>query len=458
MQPPRVPDSIRSNRLSAETYAENFSDLHPLLSEHQAFVEADRCYYCADAPCQTACPTSIDIPAFIREISTENPLGAAKTIFDSNILGGTCARVCPVETLCEQACVREFAEGKPVKIGQLQRYATDAAMAAHYQPFQRAAATGKKIAIVGAGPAGLACAHGLAQQGHDIDLFEARDKLGGLTEYGIAAYKVTNDFAQREVEFILSIGGISVKTNQVLGEDIFIDRLLNDYAAVFVAVGLGGVNQLGIQGSDGAVRGIEDAVNFIAKLRQSKNLSTLPIGKNIVVIGGGMTAVDIAVQSKRLGAETVTILYRRSQDEMKASGYEQQLAQTNGVVLRCNTAPVSLQSHQGWVTAIDCVETAEKNGKLVETDHRFSLECDMVFPAIGQVFVPAAVEASGARKLEQIVDSSGRIKVDSDYRTALPKLWAGGDCVSRGVDLTVAAVEAGKIAARSIHSSLSQGK
>ena len=456
MTNPSVPDRVKTNRLETNRYEENFGDLHPPLTEHQAFVESDRCYYCADAPCLTACPTGIDIPAFIREIMGENPLGAAQTIFNSNILGGSCARVCPTETLCEEACVREFSEGKPVKIGQLQRYATDAAMAANYRPFTRAAESGKTIAVVGAGPAGLAAAHGLAVQGHAVTLFEAKAKLGGLNEYGIAAYKVADEFARREVDFILSIGGINPKTNQVLGRDIFLHHLLHDYDAVFLAMGLAGVNSLGISEA-GKINGVEDAVQFIAKLRQTKNLATLPIGKNIVVVGGGMTAVDAAVQSKLLGAESVTLLYRRDQSEMKASRYEQELAQTHGVTIRCNAMPVALQQTNGWVTAVDCAETESKGGKLITSDRRFTLAADMVFTAIGQQFIEAPLTPSDKKAaplapdiMQKLLHPTGRIAVDSHYHTKIDNLWAGGDCVAMGQDLTVAAVEAGKIAAAAI--------
>ncbi|MDI9348870.1 MAG: NAD(P)-dependent oxidoreductase [Candidatus Symbiobacter sp.] len=448
--------NLHGQWLDAQKYAENFGDLHPPLTPHQAFVEADRCYYCADAPCQTACPTGIDIPAFIREIMADNPLGAAQTIYNSNILGGACARVCPTETLCEQACVREFAEGKPVKIGALQRYATDVAMDAKYQPFKRTAKTGKRIAVVGGGPAGLACAHGLAVQGHEVTIYESRDKLGGLNEYGIAAYKVPDNFAQTEVDFVLSIGGITTKTGQALGRDVFLPHLLRDYDAVFLAIGLAGVNQLGFAHSD-KLGGIEDAVSFIAKLRQAKDLAQVPVGKNVVVVGGGMTAIDAAVQSKLLGAAAVTLVYRRDQDDMKASPYEQELAQTHGVTLRCNAVPVALYGNKDWVTSVECAETESRNGKFLTTDRRFTLAADMVLTAIGQVFVPAPVAAQNdAAKMQLLVGEHGRIVVDDSYHTRVEKLWAGGDCVERGQDLTVAAVEAGKIAAASIHHSFSR--
>src|SRR5262245_14863164 len=231
----RTPD-IASGRLTPEEYAANFSDLHPPLEKHQAFVEDDRCYFCYDAPCVQACPTGIDIPMFIREILTDNPKAAAETILSANILGGMCARVCPTETLCEEACVREKAEGKPVRIGELQRYATDTLMTEGRQPFERAPATGKCVAVVGGGPAGLSCAHRLAMHGHDVVIYDAKPKLGGLNEYGIAAYKTVNGFANAEVDFILSIGGISIEAGKALGRDFTLADLRAKYDAVFVGL------------------------------------------------------------------------------------------------------------------------------------------------------------------------------------------------------------------------------
>lgn len=437
---------IAAGRLPEDAYAENFSDLHPLLDQHEAQVEADRCYFCYDAPCMQACPTSIDIPQFIRQISTGNPTGAAKTIFAQNILGGMCARVCPTETLCEQVCVREVAEGKPVKIGELQRYSTDHFMSEFSStPFTRAAATGKKVAVVGAGPAGLSCAHRLAVHGHDVTLFDAREKAGGLNEYGIASYKSVDDFAAREVDFILSIGGIEVRTGMRLGTNLDLATLRAEYDAVFLGIGLGGVNALGLEGEDKS--GSIDAVDYIADLRQSKDLSELPVGRRIVVIGGGMTAVDIAVQTKLLGAEDVTIAYRRGQDRMNASEYEQQLAQTSGVRIMTWAQPKGLVGENGAITAIELERTQEQNGSLTGTGEVITLPADMVFKAVGQTLVQA--DLGDALSLEK-----GRIVVDADRKTNLVDVWAGGDCVLGGEDLTVAAVEDGKIAAESINAAL----
>jgi len=447
MSAERMPDIARG-RLSPEDYARNFSDLHPPLERHEAFVEADRCYFCYDAPCVTACPTSIDIPLFIREILTDNPKGAAETIFAQNILGGMCARVCPVETLCEEACVREAAEGKPVKIGHLQRYATDVLMESGAHPFTRAAPTGKRVAVVGGGPAGLSCAHRLATHGHEVVIYEARPKIGGLNEYGIAAYKVPGGFAQREVDFVLSVGGITVQTGKALGRDISLDELQRSFDAVFVGLGLAGVNAVTL--TEDELEGTRHAVHYIAELRQAEDLSTLPVGHHVVVIGGGMTAIDKAVQAKRLGAEDVTMVYRRGPERMGASQFERDLAQTDGVKIKYNAQPRRLIETNGHVTGVEFEYTTERDGRLAGTGKTFVIEADMVFWATGQAFTPEALNGAA----ETIALRDGRISVDAERRTSLPGVWAGGDCVYGGEDLTVVAVEDGKIAAESIHRAL----
>ena len=440
----RKPD-IAAGRLSVSDYASNFGDIHPPLDHHEALVESDRCYFCHDAPCMKACPTSIDIPMFIRQIHTGHPKSAARTIFDQNIFGGMCARVCPTETLCEEVCVRQEAEGKPVKIGLLQRYATDSWMADAAQPYQRKPRTGKKVAVVGAGPAGLACAHRLAMHGHDVTVFEARAKSGGLNEYGIASYKSTHDFAQKEVDFILGIGGITVQHGKKLGDGLTLAGLHKDHDAVFLGFGLQGVNALGAAGEDAS--GIEDAVDYIAELRQARDLSKLPVGRNVVVIGGGMTAIDVAVQSKLLGAEDVTILYRRGAAQMKASPYEQQLAQTKGVKIKHWVMPKQVLVENGKAVGLACEYTREANGKLSGTGETFTLPADMIFKAIGQTYIDVL---GGQLALE-----AGRIKVDAERRTSLRGVWAGGDCVAGGQDLTVASVDDGRRAAESINQFLS---
>jgi glutamate synthase (NADPH/NADH) small chain len=412
-----------------------------------ARVAAERCLFCHDAPCVTACPTSIDIPLFIRQIATGNPLGAARTILDSNIVGGMSARVCPTETLCEEACVRMH-EGKPVEIGRLQRYATDALMASGRQPYRAGVPTGKRVAVVGAGPAGLSCAHKLATLGHAVTLFDAKDKGGGLNEYGIAAYKTVDGFAQAEVDFILGVGNIALKTGVRLGRDVTLAALRADFDAVFLGLGLDATNALGVDGE--AVSGVEDAVGFIARLRQAADLSSLPVGRRVVVIGGGMTAVDAAVQAKRLGAEEVTICYRRGAEQMGASLYERELAQTSGVLIRHRVRPHRLIVEGGAVRAVELMRTADAGGKLVDTGETVVVPCDQLFKAIGQVFVPTDLDGAGGL-LEM---SGGRIAVDEDRKTSLPDVWAGGDCAAGGRDLTVVAVEDGKRAAVAIDRAL----
>ena len=442
-------NGIHAGRLSEQACDENFGDLHPPLNKHEARVEADRCYFCYDAPCMNACPTEIDIPLFIRQISTDNPLGSAKTIFDQNILGGMCARVCPTETLCEEVCVRETAEGKPVKIGELQRFATDVAMRENAQFYVRAPESGKKIAIIGAGPSGLACAHRLATYGHGVTIFEAREKSGGLNEYGIAAYKSIDGFAASEVAYVLSIGGIEIKHDQRLGDNCHLSQLAKDYDAVFIGAGLGGANTL----FDDDVTGLDDAIDFISDLRQSDDLTKLPIGRNVVVIGGGMTAIDAAVQAKLLGAEVVTLCYRRGKEAMNASEFEQDLATSKGVTIRHWLQPKCLVADGNKFSAIEMEYTTNASGKLSGTGEIVTLSADQVFSAIGQSFLPSIFD--GSDDIPEL--QSGRIKTDDNCKTSLSNVWAGGDCVAGGDDLTVSAVADGRDAAENIHQTLTGG-
>jgi dihydropyrimidine dehydrogenase (NAD+) subunit PreT len=432
---------VAAGRLSAAQYQSNFGDVKPPLDRARALVEASRCHFCYDAPCLEACPTGIDIPGFIRKIATDNVKGSAITILEQNILGGSCARVCPTEILCEQACVRSAQEGKPVRIGALQRYATDYLMDFEINPFERAAPSGRRIAVVGAGPAGLSCAHRLSLLGHDVVLFDARPKPGGLNEYGIAAYKVPENFAQREVAFVLSLGGIELRCGQALGRDVTLAGLQRDYDAVFLGMGLGGVNALGLEGEN--LPGVEDAVAYIERLRQAPDKAMLPVGRRVVVIGGGNTAIDVAVQSKRLGAEDVTMVYRRGPEHMTATAHEQEFAQTNGVRIKHWARPVKITGQGGALAAVGFEYTKlDPAGKLIGTGDGFVLPADMLFKAIGQVF-------AGNGAAEPLKISRGKITVDGERRTSLPKVWAGGDCIN-GQDLTVSAVQDGKLAALSI--------
>jgi dihydropyrimidine dehydrogenase (NAD+) subunit PreT len=446
-----APDAadIRPGRLSEAQIASNFSDMHPPLTPSEAIIDADRCYFCYDAPCTTACPTGIDIPAFIQKIRSGNLKGSAHTILSENIMGGMCARVCPTEVLCEQACVRNTHEDRPVRIGLLQRYATDAVFNASIPLFERAPPTGRKVAVVGGGPAGLSCAHRLAMLGHSATIFEPKDKLGGLNEYGIAAYKTPDDFAAREVEYILGIGGIEVRTGVTLDKDISLAELRTQFDAVFLGFGLSGVNGLGLDGEQ--LEGVANAVDYIAALRQAPDKAALPVGRRVVVIGGGMTAIDIAVQSKALGAEEVTMVYRRGQEHMNASRYEQEFAQTRGVNVRYWSAPRKLFTAGARVRAIEFETTrAGNDGKLQGTGQTYALEADMVFKAIGQKVLWERL----AETAEIVELCEGRILCDAERRTSLPGVWAGGDCVHGGEDLTVSAVQDGKLAALSIDKTL----
>ena len=425
---------VKPGRLPAAAYEDQFADLHAPLDGHEALVAADRCYFCHDAPCITACPTDIDIPLFIRQIATGTPDAAAKTILTQNIMGGMCARVCPTETLCEEACVREAAEGKPVLIGQLQRYATDHLQQQGLHPFTRGAATGKKIAVLGAGPAGLACAHRLAMRGHEVVVYDARPKAGGLNEYGIAAYKTPDGFAQAEVDWLLQIGGIEIKHGMALGQDVKLDGLRAVYDAVFVGIGLAGVNALGAEGEDKA--GVSDAVDFIADLRQASDMAQVPIGRDVVVIGGGMTAVDAAVQAKLLGALNVTLVYRRGRDRMNASAFEQDLAASKGVRIVTHAVPVAVHGNG----AVREIEFEYVDDAMKGTGQTLKLAADQVFKAIGQT-----LEGEGLPALE-----GRKIKVDANGRTSVEQVWAGGDCASGGDDLTVTAVAEGRDAAEDI--------
>ncbi len=446
MSQARLAPGVVPGRLAPHELAANFVDVAPPLTDHEARVAADRCYFCHDAPCITACPTGIDIPLFIRQIATGTPDAAAMTIFHANIFGGMCARVCPTETLCEGACVRMDAEGDPVEIGALQRYATDGLMAQGDHPFRRAAPTGKRVAVVGAGPAGLAAAHRLAAKGHDVVVYEARPKPGGLNEYGIASYKAVDGFAQAEIDWLLGIGGIELRHDQRLGRDITLDSLRAEYDAVFLGMGLGGVNALRAEGEDR--RNVLDAVSFIRDLRQVSDLTALPVGRDVVVIGGGMTAVDAAVQAKLLGAEIVTIVYRRDRSQMGASLHEQDHATSSGVRIICNAAPVKVHGN-GAVVEVEFAYTAfDPDGGLHMTEDRFRLKADQLFRAIGQRLdgVPETLALDG-----------GKIGIAGPGRTSIPGVWAGGDCAAGGDDLTVTAVAEGRDAAEDIHVHLTGG-
>lgn len=426
----------------------NFGDLHKPLNLQQAIAESDRCLYCYDAPCIQACPTSIDIPTFIHQIRTENINGAAKTILSENIMGGTCARVCPTEVLCEEVCVLNTGVEQPVEIGLLQRHAVDHLInneSAH--PFKRNKILPSNIAIVGAGPAGLSCAHRLSMLGHDITVYEAKGKSGGLNEYGLAAYKMVDNHAQNEVNFILDIGGITIKQEQVLGENISLIQLQKNYDAVFIGVGLGQTYCLGLKNED--LVGVQDAVDFIETLRQTEDKSQVVVGNDVVVIGAGNTAIDAAVQAKRLGAQNVTLVYRRGEQHMSATEFEVNLARSNDVVIKLWSAPIKLKGKKK-VKAIKFAKTKLKDGKLITTKKTYKIKADTVLKAIGQQLDQSV--------LKNIKIEKGKIIINDNYETSQTGVFAGGDAIKSGEDLTVQAVEDGKQAAHAIAQYLQEKK
>lgn len=436
--------AIQPTPLNPEQLEKNFADIAPALSRNEALLEASRCLFCYDAPCTRACPTHIDVPKFIRQILDRNPLGAARTIFSANILGGACARACPTEVLCEGDCVLNGLNEKPIQIGLLQRYATDHAMAKGVQFFERGPATGRKVAVIGAGPAGLACAHELAIHGVEAVVFEAKDIVGGLNSYGIAAYKMTTDFALAEVEYVKQIG-IDIRTNTPVGKDLPVAKLLADYDAVFLGVGLGKTAALGIEGEE--LVGVYEALDFIMPTRLQK-MQECVVGENVLVIGAGNTAIDVATAARRLGANSVTIVYRRGETEMPAFKYEYELAKADGVKFLWHTVPQRIVGEKGKVAGLQCMK-ARPSAKdanvelLAGSEH--TLPCDMVVAALGQDPLYDLYKT-----IPNLAVQGKKVVIDANTgATSVKGLFAGGDCVNGGGEV-VDAVEMGKIAARGI--------
>ncbi|MFN8244397.1 MAG: NAD(P)-dependent oxidoreductase [Ferruginibacter sp.] len=439
--------AIINNRLTQEAYQQNFSDIHPPFETREAaLVEANRCLFCYDAPCTKSCPTGINVPKFIKQITTGNIKGSAHTILESNIMGAGCSKVCPVEKLCEGSCVFNLMEEPPIPIAKLQRYATEKAMAANWQLFQRKPANGKKVAVVGAGPAGLSCAHVLAREGVEVTIYEKEARGGGLMTFGIAAYKVTPAFCEEEVQYILSLGGISIKYNQALGRDISLEELQKNYDAVYLAIGVGLARQLDIPGEE--LEGVEDAISFIYNIR-TKDFSQVPVGDRVAVIGMGMTAIDAATQARRLGAKQVTMLYRRTKEEMPCTQHELDIAMLDGCEVRWLAAPKELKGTDGKLTHIVCdvmqLGEPDASGRRspVATGETFTLEVDMVIKAAGQMPFAALVTENG------LANKNGKIQVSDATQTNLSSVFAGGDCVNGGKEV-VDAVQAGKEGARAI--------
>lgn len=438
--------AVRNNRLSAEEYQQHFSDIHPPFETRDAaLVEANRCLFCYDAPCTKSCPTGINVPKFIKQITTDNLKGSAYTIFSSNIMGGGCAKVCPVEKLCEGTCVYNLMEEEPIPIARLQRYATERAIQEKWPLFERKASTGKKVAVIGAGPAGLSCAHALSREGVDVTIYEKESKGGGLMTYGIAAYKVTPQFCQEEVDYITSIGGIDIQYNKTFGEDITLEALQQQYDAVYLAFGVGLARQLYIPGEQ--LEGVVDAISFIYDIRNS-GFPSVPVGDHVAVIGMGMTAIDAATQAKRLGAKEVTLVYRRTRQEMPCTEAEMNLALLDGCKIVWLAAPTEILGEDGKVTNLVCnmvklEEAAGGRRQPVITDEQLTLPVDMVIKAAGQMPFEQLVYS------HQLNNDHGKVTTTDNGVTSIAGVFAGGDCVNGGKEV-VDAVQAGKDGARAI--------
>jgi dihydropyrimidine dehydrogenase (NAD+) subunit PreT len=439
--------AIENNRLTQEQYEANFADIRPPFeNKTAAVVEANRCLFCYDAPCTKSCPTHIDVPKFIKQITTDNVKGSAHTIFSSNIFGAGCSKVCPVEKLCEGACVFNLLEEKPIEIAKLQQYSTTKALESNWQLFERKPSVGKKVAILGAGPAGLSCAHVLSREGIDVTIFEKEEKGGGLMTYGIAAYKVTPQFCEDEVNYITALGGIEIKYNQELGKDITLSQLKKEFDAVFLGIGVGVARQLEIPGEK--LEGVVDAISFIYDIRD-KGYSSIPVGDKVAVIGMGMTAIDAATQSKRLGAKEVTLIYRRTQEEMPCTEYELNIAKLDGCEIIWLASPIKVKGSGGKVKQLVCSKMklgepdASGRRSPVDTGETFTLDVDMVIKAAGQVPFEKLIKKN---KLE---NKNGKLVINKDHSTNIKGVFAGGDAVNGGKEV-VDAVEDGKNGAKAI--------
>ena len=438
--------AIKNNRLTESQYEQNFSDIHPPFeTQSAALVEANRCLFCYDAPCTKSCPTGINVPKFIKQITTDNLKGSATTILSSNIMGAGCSKVCPVEKLCEGACVFNLMEEEAIPIAKLQRYATEKAIEEKWPLFTRKPSIGKKVAIIGAGPAGLSCAHGLSREGIDVTIYEKESKGGGLMTYGIAAYKVTPKFCEDEINFILSLGGINIIYNQELGKDISLEQLQEKYDAVYLGFGVGIARQLAIEGEQ--LEGVTDAIGFIYDIR-TKGYSSIPVGDKVAVIGMGMTAIDAATQAKRLGAKEVTLVYRRTQEEMPCTEEELNIAKLDGCEIIWLASPKKLMGSNGKLTHLECslmqLGEPDASGRRspVQTNETVILEVDMVIKAAGQMPFADLISSN------HLSNSNGKLSIHN-CSTNIEGVFAGGDCVNGGKEV-VDAVQAGKDGAASI--------
>ncbi|MGB1204170.1 MAG: FAD-dependent oxidoreductase [Chitinophagales bacterium] len=433
---------------STAEYQQNFAQEYPLMNATEAYYESSRCLFCYDAPCINACPTSIDIPLFIKQINTGNVMGAAKTIYSANHLGNACGKVCPTEVLCEGACVYNHQNVKPIDIGRLQNFATQQAISENKKLFVTAPENGKKVAIIGAGPAGLSCACELRMLGYTVDIYEAKAQPSGLTLYGVAPYKITNEEALDEVAYLQNQFQFSIYYNQTIQNKADLDKLEQNYDAIFIGVGLGKTRSLGIGGEN--LINCFGAVEFIEKLRIEQHKVT--IGDRVVVLGGGNTAMDAASESARLGAKNVILAYRRSKAEKGAYAFEYELAKKVGVKGLFNVSPVAIIGNEkGEVVGVKLIRTAVVDGRLQTIEgSEFVEACDMVIKATGQ--------SKRTNWLSQIaalqVDKKGKIMVNEAYQTGNNKYFAAGDAVNGGAEIVNAVADA-KVAAVGIHHFLS---
>jgi glutamate synthase (NADPH/NADH) small chain len=421
------------------------------MTQSEALAEANRCLMCWDAPCTRACPTHIDVPRFIKQISTDDVLGSARTILSANMLGASCARVCPTEVLCEGACVLHDLHERPIEIGRLQGHATDPVVFGNDQIFQAGADTGFRVAIVGAGPAGLSCAAELRRSGHGAVVFDAGDQPGGLNTHGVADYKMAPATALAEVDWVLS-HGIELRSRVRVGVDVSVESLLDEYDAVFIGTGLARSAPLGIPGED--LAGVAPALDFIAELKSRSRPEMSLAGQRVAVIGAGNTAIDAATQSARLGADKVYLVFRRARPHMRAYDHEVALALADGVELVPQAVPVRVQGAEA-VEGLTCRRTElgepGPDGRpsvtvLEGTD--FDLDVTRVFRATGQVAYRDFFADVPDVDLE-----AGKVIVDERFHTGNARIWAGGDCINGGKEV-VNAVEHGKQAARDIDATL----
>jgi len=435
-------------KLTPEQYERNFADIKPAMSARQAAIEAARCLYCFDAPCTIACPTHIDVPAFIKKIPTGNLIGSARVILSANILGESCGRVCPTEVLCEGACVMHEKGETPIEIGRLQRYAVDYIRDRKIALFHRGSPNGKRVACIGAGPASLACAAELAKWGYDVTIFDSNELPGGLNTYGIAAYKTRAKDSLREVEMIRNLG-VQFRQKIQVGRDISSSELEKQFDAIFIGVGLGETRDLKVPGED--LQGVYGAMEFIEKTKV-QDFSEVETGRRVACIGAGNTAVDVVTAARRLGAETVYLIYRRSEPEVPAFAYEVELAKKDEVVFLWQTQPVRVLGQNGIVTGLECVRTrsgsAEAKGRrdaLPVPGTEFTLDVDMVVGAVGQKPVTDFLHAVNGIEL----NFNGTVQINERHQTGNAKYFAGGDCTNGGKEI-VDAVAEGMHAARGL--------